>query len=60
MFVDDYVPESKKYVPEALMSGAIIINKKLLDEKGLTVEEYSTINFNKEGEIVDVEHNDNN
>lgn len=37
VFVDDYVPESKKYVPEALMSGAIIINKKLLDEKGVPV-----------------------
>lgn len=34
VFEDEYVPESHKYTPWVLMSGAIIINPKLLEEKG--------------------------
>lgn len=35
VFEDVYVPESHKYTPWVLMSGSIIVNPKLLEEKGL-------------------------
>lgn len=35
VFEEAYVPESHKYTPWLLMSGAIIVNTKLLEEKGL-------------------------
>lgn len=37
VFEEQYVPADKKYTPWLLMSGAVIINKKLLDEKGAPV-----------------------
>lgn len=37
VFIDDYVPENKKYLPLALLSGAIIIDKKALDAKGIAM-----------------------
>lgn len=36
-YVDDLVPADKKYVPELMLSGSTIINKELLDEKGVPV-----------------------
>lgn len=38
-YVEELVPEDKKYVPELMLSGSAIINKKVLDEKGLPVPE---------------------
>lgn len=37
VFEEQYVPADKKYTPWLLMSGAIIINKKTLEEKGAAV-----------------------
>ena len=37
VFKDEYVPADKKYVPELLLSGSTIINKKMLDEKGVPI-----------------------
>lgn len=37
VFEEEYVPADKKYTPWLLMSGAIIIDKKKLDEKGVDV-----------------------
>lgn len=36
-YVDDLVPADKKYVPELMLSGSTIINKELLNEKGVPV-----------------------
>ncbi len=36
-YVEELVPEDKKYVPELMLSGSTIINKKVLDEKGVPV-----------------------
>ena len=36
-YVEEFVPADKKYVPELLLSGSIIVNKKVLDEKGAAV-----------------------
>lgn len=38
-YVEELVPEDKKYVPELMLSGSAIINKKVLDEKGVPVPE---------------------
>ncbi len=38
-YVEEYVPADKKFVPELLLSGSMIINKKVLDEKGAAVPE---------------------
>lgn len=37
VFEEQYVPADKKYTPWLLMSGAVIINKKTLEEKGAAV-----------------------
>ena len=37
VFEEEYVPADKKYTPWLLMSGAVIINKKTLEEKGASV-----------------------
>lgn len=35
LFLDEIVPESKKYTPECKNGGCIIINRQVLDERGL-------------------------
>lgn len=37
VYQDNLVPESHKYAPLTMLSGSIIVNKKLLDEKGVEV-----------------------
>ena len=37
VFLDDIVPESKKWTPELKNGGCIMINKKMLEEKGIDV-----------------------
>lgn len=37
VYVDDQIPEHKKYVPWTLYSGSIIIDKKALDSKGVAM-----------------------
>lgn len=37
VFEEQYVPSDKKYTPWLLMSGAVIINKKTLEDKGVAV-----------------------
>ena len=37
VFEDNLVPEDKKYTPWLLMSGCVILNKKMLDEKKIAV-----------------------
>lgn len=37
VFEEEYVPADKKYTPWLLMSGAVIINEKMLNEKGVAV-----------------------
>lgn len=37
VFEDEYVPADKKYTPWLLMSGAVIVNKKVLEDKGAAV-----------------------
>lgn len=37
--LDEFIPESKKYVPSIRYSGAVMINKEVLDERGLPVPE---------------------
>lgn len=37
VFEEEYVPADKKYTPWLLMSGAVIINKKVLEDKGVAV-----------------------
>ena len=37
VFEEQYVPADKKYTPWLLMSGAVIVNKKTLEEKGASV-----------------------
>lgn len=39
VYVDELVPEDHKYVPFTRMSGAIIVNKAILDEKNLALPE---------------------
>ena len=39
VFIDDQVPADKTYTPWVLMSGAVIINNKVLKDKGLTAPE---------------------
>ncbi len=37
VFEDSLVPEEKKYTPWVLMSGCVIINEKMLEEKGVAI-----------------------
>ena len=37
VFEEQYVPADKKYTPWLLMSGAVIVNKKVLEDKGAAV-----------------------
>ncbi len=39
VFLDDIVPESKKFTPEVKNGGCIVINRKVLEDKGVPVPE---------------------